>query len=277
MANVILNILESKNVQTLPIYSIWEDKYGKKTKYFDFEKITPMPKELRDPDVCKWESGIVAHELDELGRFISEHNPMNQPIPVIGDDLEQFLEKLYQQINQTYSSYLKHAESETDVEIFTSGKIPMQKKFIHLMCDLQENMRISMKRILRIALKRESNKEHFGYSYWYDWSNHHWGTKWNTMETMFHPSNPNLVSFLTAWNPPEEIFKNLLIKFPKQKFSLYYADNDVPGYHVGVLDAEYNSAKGAFEMVHRKEIGGTSRAKDRYHQYQIMRNFMEPA
>lgn len=275
MANVILNILESKNVQNLPIYSMWEDKYGKKTKYFDFEKIVPMPKELNDPDVCKWFSGIVSHDLDELGRLISACNLMNQPIPVIGKDLDQFLENLYQSI--VCSLYSTNTESENDTFVFTSGQVFMQKKFIQLICSLQENMGISLKHILRIVLKRESNKGHFGDVRWYDWHNHHWGTKWNAMETMFHPSNPNLVSFLTAWNPPEEIFKNLLIKFPKQKFSLYYADNDVPGYHVGVLDAEYNSAKGAFEMVHRKEIGGTSRAKDRYHQYQIMRNFMEPA
>lgn len=51
----------------------------------------------------------------------------------------------------------------------------------------------------------------YGATNWYDWSCKHWGTKWGAYSVdIIHQSKTKLVlSFQTAWSPPEPIFDKL--------------------------------------------------------------------
>lgn len=54
-----------------------------------------------------------------------------------------------------------------------------------------------------------SNEEKYGFTDWYDWSCHYWGTKWNACCTEWRGLD---VSFETAWAEPEPIFLALAEK-----------------------------------------------------------------
>ncbi len=64
---------------------------------------------------------------------------------------------------------------------------------------------------------------------WYKWSIKNWGTKWNCYEVNV---DVGYFSFWTAWSFPEPILRKLSKKFPKIKFFIQYADEDL-GSNVG--------------------------------------------
>lgn len=51
----------------------------------------------------------------------------------------------------------------------------------------------------------------FGASDWYNWSIINWGTKWNAYDVNYFPHNENafVVTFDTAWSPPDAVFEAL--------------------------------------------------------------------
>jgi hypothetical protein len=66
----------------------------------------------------------------------------------------------------------------------------------------------------------------------YDWCCNNWGTKWDVEAELRNPNweinddtNPNLlITFDSAWAPPEEVFKILPEMFPDLIFQLTYAE-----------------------------------------------------
>ncbi len=74
---------------------------------------------------------------------------------------------------------------------------------------------------------------------WYQWCTLNWGTKWNCYESEMTDFGDNNVhySFLTAWSSPIPVILTLSKKFPKIKFILQYADEDL-GNNVGYLEFE---------------------------------------
>ena len=86
------------------------------------------------------------------------------------------------------------------------------------------------------AMKQENN-EHCnkvcGYTDWYEWSCHNWGTKWNTRTTKEDRSEKPgglVFHFDTAWGPADEWFYSLVNEFNeimpdnKAEFLLSYAE-----------------------------------------------------
>ena len=65
----------------------------------------------------------------------------------------------------------------------------------------------------------------YGYDNWYDWCIHNWGTKWNAYDII--NDDPGCICFNTAWSSPFPIIKELSKLFPKVKFTLKYADEDL--------------------------------------------------
>ena len=87
--------------------------------------------------------------------------------------------------------------------------------------------------IYRGALGFEE-REKYGKNNWYDWSCDHWGTKWNAYDCEFHD---NVVEFSTAWAAPDPIYCALGKKFPKHKFEIRFADEDL-GCNCGEISVE---------------------------------------
>lgn len=77
------------------------------------------------------------------------------------------------------------------------------------------------------------NKELYGAETWYEWHWEHWGTKWNSVDACW--TGNNFVTFDTAWNMPEGIYRALAKLFPDVGFSVCFADEDV-GRNCGTVD-----------------------------------------
>lgn len=59
---------------------------------------------------------------------------------------------------------------------------------------------------------------------WYEWRVKHWGTKWNTDETVV--LDDNMVTFNTAWNMPDEVFREISKKY-HTTVKVVYADESM--------------------------------------------------
>lgn len=58
--------------------------------------------------------------------------------------------------------------------------------------------------------------------HWYDWNNHHWGTKWDACEVEIVDDCPDTITykFETAWGAPLDLFVNILSKqYPNLTFN----------------------------------------------------------
>ena len=64
---------------------------------------------------------------------------------------------------------------------------------------------------------------------WYDWSNLHWGTKWNAYGHLIShfdsKHNEIELHFETAWRPPTEIYRAFIKRFPRAGISAYYRED----------------------------------------------------
>lgn len=70
---------------------------------------------------------------------------------------------------------------------------------------------------LRLGEAGLENLRRYGAVSWYEWRVEHWGTKWNS----YMPTEDGRrISFLTAWTPPEPVYKVLSERFPRVAFTL---------------------------------------------------------
>jgi Api92-like protein with ferredoxin domain len=71
-----------------------------------------------------------------------------------------------------------------------------------------------------------------GFSNWYDWAIHHWGTKWNSchasLEHLIGEDGAVEIRFDTAWSAPFPIFHKLAALFPEIAFEFSWSDEDEP-------------------------------------------------
>jgi hypothetical protein len=63
---------------------------------------------------------------------------------------------------------------------------------------------------------------------WYDWSLEHWGCKWGDCHTQIVEDDEDsiVLTFYTAWTPPEAAIQTISGMFPELVFTLTY---DEPG------------------------------------------------
>lgn len=72
----------------------------------------------------------------------------------------------------------------------------------------------------------------YGNASWYDWAIANWGTKWNAYE--IERTSDTAIKFQTAWSAPLVWLEKLIEKFPGERVSIRWADEDF-GNNVGVL------------------------------------------
>lgn len=77
----------------------------------------------------------------------------------------------------------------------------------------------------------QKEREMYGKNNWYDWSCENWGTKWNAYDQQ---SSDDCISFSTAWNVPQKVYKKLMELLPNNHFKVQFADEDL-GYNCGTL------------------------------------------
>lgn len=88
------------------------------------------------------------------------------------------------------------------------------------------------------------NKKQWGFTTWYDWHCHYWGTKWNSCEVKW--VTEYCVRFDTAWNAPMPLFARLADMFPSIKIIINYADENI-GYNCDAV-AFSSGGKDMFEF-----------------------------
>lgn len=95
--------------------------------------------------------------------------------------------------------------------------------------------------------------EETGFSYWYDYNQYHWGTKWNAYSC--EKISDNIFTFETAWNGVPNIIKEMSKSF-KGTIIYKFSDEDT-GYNVG----SFKIASGVVLDSDRPE-GGSRQAYD---------------
>ena len=190
-------------------------------KRFDFNKIIPMPDELRiccggPTESCmklfinslpmgfsahtKYVKAYVAYKNSQP-RF-SLFNAKLDDIPIMNEDeINSMLEDLIKR-------YTKERQFDSDDPVFNT----------------KEDVFAYGKRAL-------DNYLIYGYLDWYDWSRDHWGTKWNACDCYVTDSE---IEFSTAWSNVVGLIVELSIQHPDYEFYYEYADEDT-GCQVGYI------------------------------------------
>lgn len=97
--------------------------------------------------------------------------------------------------------------------------------------------------------QEQSNLEQFGYKNWYDWNIANWGTKWDVdveVDDVSSIDEQVIMSFDSAWSPPQQAIAVLAEKFDKLSFRHSFLEEGVGfvGYdeyeNGGVSISEYN-------------------------------------
>lgn len=101
------------------------------------------------------------------------------------------------------------------------------------------------------------NLQLYGHTTWYEWSNAHWGTKWNAYE-FSGCAERGVVRFCTAWWAPHPVIEKLAERYPEMTLIHRWADEDIGQncgeriYRTGVLVQQHiplNGSKEAYELA----------------------------
>ncbi|SET60252.1 hypothetical protein [Thorsellia anophelis] len=84
----------------------------------------------------------------------------------------------------------------------------------------------TQKQVAEIMLSVQAKKE-TGYYNWYEWKIKNWDTKWNAYDQALEKNTPTSVTFDTAWAHPLKIIEALSLKFPDEKITAKFADEDL--------------------------------------------------
>lgn len=70
----------------------------------------------------------------------------------------------------------------------------------------------------------QAELDELGYTNWYNWATSNWDTKWNAYddEVLDLHEESYVISFHTAWGPPENVIHKLREMFPDAYISGYY-------------------------------------------------------
>lgn len=75
-----------------------------------------------------------------------------------------------------------------------------------------------------LGKKAYENYKRYGFTDWYDWCVHYWGTKWNAVSV---ESGEDYLQFETAWSAPIPVITALAQRFPDIGFTHIWADEDI--------------------------------------------------
>lgn len=122
-----------------------------------------------------------------------------------------------------------------------------------------------------IAVSISYNMEFYrkiGFYNWYDWSIHHWGTKWDARHSQLIEETDTTLSynFDTAWDTPETFFRCLFAMYPHLKFRVvtFSMESDYY-YEIEKVDDKYvatNEYESFREAIEDGKLGGVSEWQD---------------
>ena len=202
MHNHVRNILKFKNLKEgqvdILIDNLTTEDEGK--KYFDFNKIIPMPKEL------EVESSSYEEPAIKLALYYKQYEQRD---------------KIIDNINSCETTDIS-IEKMIDLDEIRKIKENQAKRFVP---DDTEK-KLGIKTLLDLGRVYINNILKYGYTSWYDWSIEHWGTKWNAYDQQIIKGK-TWVKFIfsTAWSMPLPIYKKL--EELNLDFEVRFADENI--------------------------------------------------
>lgn len=175
---------------------------------FDFNKVIPMPNRLNIESGSK---NTIAMELYLAERF---DDIVDEDRTKIGNEL-----------------------AYVNGELKAKGLNPITLDSAHIK-ELREEHKENLISLINFGKQNFENLRDFGHRTWYEWANHHWGTKWNACET--NRTNYNEIIFVTAWAPPYPVIRKLAELYPNVNFEFEFAEEQT-GYWSGRIEIEQGS------------------------------------
>lgn len=173
----------------------------------DFEKILPTPSTLKN--TVSGSLQLIHTALfgsDEDIEYIIESNKDNErnAIPVA---LPEILLKAYPEKKiKAFCSVVRNQTAVTSDDGIPESKVLEYE---------------------RIANNYNFNLNTYGMMTWYDWRVQEWGTKWNAdcLGSSYQEKDGKavyIISFSTAWSPPEPVIRELAKQYPELLMQLRY-------------------------------------------------------
>lgn len=192
MPNYVKNIVKAEGICRLPLFS---EENGK--RYFDFNKIIPMPESLNVDAGSVTDSAIVY--------YLTEKCTIS--IPCLSEERKEIL-------RQTVSNLFHRGDLRWAQEIFTRVSVDMFLK--------NEMAKEEMCSKGKLYI---DNFQKYGHTTWYEWRIANWDTKWNACDSKLQ--NDNAITFETAWSAPEKVIRKLAEMYPDLMIEHWWADEDI--------------------------------------------------
>lgn len=193
MPNYVANIVRMKGIAKRPLFTKRDDE-----RYFDFNKIIPMPESLDIECGSTQDESIMYYLTDRCTVPVNclNQNAEKELYATVDIYSENWAQKVF---IRTQEIAYKATKAEKD-KLFNNGKMYIE------------------------------NYRNYGVTTWYDWCIKNWGVKWNTCSNK--QVNDNTITFQTAWSAPLPVIKKLSEMYPNAIVSIMYADED-EGYNTG--------------------------------------------
>ncbi len=181
---------------------------------FDFNTIERMPKRLNIEKSSR--------SLDGFKLYIAKINPLIDNFGSPEDKARPF------------SSFIRKLEKAFHhMNYDRIGKFVLKPEEV---AELKEKYGEKLDDTLKLGEKVFHNMEDYGVPDWYEWSVDHWGTKWNSCNTMVSDDDKT-VYFDTAWSPSIPAIEKFAKMHPKLKITHEYAEEQM-GFCSGRVEYE---------------------------------------
>lgn len=221
------------------------DKSG--YKRFDFNKIIPMPDELR---ICCGGPTERCMKLfiNSLPMGFSEHTKYTKAYIAYKNGQPRF---------SLFNAKLADIPIMTEAEFNNTLAELLERYAKESQFEEEDPVFNTKEDVLAYGKRALDNYLIYGYLDWYDWSRDHWGTKWNAYDCYITDDE---IEFCTAWHNVVELIVKLSVQHPNYEFYYEYADEDT-GCQVGYIRvkggeliesvAYDNGSKEAYEQAFR--------------------------
>ncbi|EGF12106.1 hypothetical protein HMPREF9123_0086 [Neisseria bacilliformis ATCC BAA-1200] len=163
----------------------------------DFNGLIPMPQSLHI------EAGSLTYAMQKWNDI----------------DKNQLAAVLQAKYEALYDNLVEHADGQIN---WKQDKVSDMEALFRQQPDLAAKCGIN----LDYGEQIRRNIELYGCPTWYEWSNRHWGTKWNAYHQHIGTLSDTeiYVEFDTAWSPPEPVFAAIVETFPDLQLEARYID-----------------------------------------------------
>ncbi len=217
MPNYVKNRVKMEGIANLPLFREVDGK-----KHFDFNKLIPMPAELEMEEGSTTEENIIYYLTERCS------------IPV--QDLQRDKASMARALVRNMFSAAWHEEVFRRVREKMAGASEAERDIAY-----------------DKGRQYISNFMEYGFTTWYGWCNHNWGTKWNAMDTKI--LDEDTIEFDTAWSNPDPIMEKLGEMYPGIHVEHWWADEDVgsnTGHRVmfdgGVVEERFDGDSDAYSI-----------------------------